>query len=79
VGGGAKVYDGTEAAAVVRQLAPRRVIPVQYVSGPTPKTCDQTSVEPFLKAMAGTPVKRVGRVLSLPAKLGNGLQIDVMR
>ena len=79
VGGGAKVYDGTEAAAVVRQLAPRRVIPVQYVSGPTPKSCDQTSVEPFLKAMAGTPVKRVGRVLSLPGKLGNGLQIDVMR
>jgi L-ascorbate metabolism protein UlaG (beta-lactamase superfamily) len=79
VGGGAKVYDGAEAAAVVRQLAPRRVIPVQYVSGPTPKTCDLSSVEPFLKAMAGTPVKRVGRVLSLPAKLGNGLQIDVMR
>ncbi len=79
VGGGAKVYDGAEAAAVVRQLAPRRVIPVQYVSGPTPKTCDQTSVEPFLKAMAGTPVKRVGRVLSLPGKLGNSLQIDVMR
>ena len=79
VGGGAKVYDGAEAAAVVRQLAPRRVIPVQYVSGPTPKTCDQTSVEPFLKAMAGTPVKRVGRVLSLPGKLANGLQIDVMR
>jgi len=79
VGGGAKVYDGAEAAAVVRQLAPRRVIPVQYVSGPTPKTCDQTSVEPFLKAMAGTPVKRVGRVLSLPGKLRNGLQIDVMR
>ncbi len=79
VGGGAKVYDGAEAAAVVRQLAPRRVIPVQYVSGPTPKSCDQTSVEPFLKAMAGTPVKRVGRVLSLPGKLGNGLQIDVMR
>lgn len=79
VGGGAKVYDGAEAAAVVRQLAPRRVIPVQYVSGPTPKSCDQTSVEPFLKAMAGTPVKRVGRVLSLPGKLGNSLQIDVMR
>ena len=79
VGGGAKVYDGQEAAAVVRQLAPRRVIPVQYVSGPTPKACDLTSLEPFLKAMAGTPVKRVGRTLSLPGKLGNGLQVDVLR
>jgi L-ascorbate metabolism protein UlaG (beta-lactamase superfamily) len=79
VGGGAKVYDGAEAAAVVRQLAPRRVIPVQYLSGPAPKACDLTSVEPFLKAMAGTPVKRVGRTLSLPSKLGNGLQVDVLR
>ena len=79
VGGGAKVYDGAEAAAVVRQLAPRRVIPVQYVSGRVPKACDLSSVEPFLKAMAGTPVKRGGRSLSLPAKLGNGLQIDVLR
>ena len=32
VGGGGKVYNGEEAAEVVRQLNPRRVIPVQYVS-----------------------------------------------
>jgi len=79
VGGGAKVYDGAEAAAVVRELAPKRVIPVQYVSGKTPVNCDQSSVEPFLEAMKGTSVKRVGRVLSLPGKLGEGTQIDVMR
>ena len=79
VGGGAKVYDGAEAAAVVRELAPKRVIPVQYVSGKTPSNCDQSSVEPFLEAMKGTSVKRVGRVLSLPGKLGEGTQIDVMR
>jgi L-ascorbate metabolism protein UlaG (beta-lactamase superfamily) len=79
VGGGAKVYDGAEAAAVVRELAPRRVIPVQYVSGKPPAQCDQGSVEPFLQAMAGTPVKRVGRVLSLPAKLSEGTQIELMR
>ncbi len=79
VGGGAKVYKGAEAAAVVRDLAPRRVIPVQYVSGKTPKGCDQSGVDPFLQAMGGTPVKRVGRVLSLPAKLSEGTQIEVMR
>jgi L-ascorbate metabolism protein UlaG (beta-lactamase superfamily) len=79
VGGGAKVYNGAEAAAVVRDLAPRRVIPVQYVSGKAPKGCDQGGVDPFLQAMAGTPVKRVGRVLSLPAKLSEGTQIEVMR
>lgn len=79
VGGGAKVYDGVEAAAVVRELAPKRVIPVQYVSGKTPANCDQSSVEPFLEAMKGTSVKRVGRVLSLPGQLGEGTQIDLMR
>ena len=79
VGGGAKVYTGAEAAEVVRELKPRRVIPVQYVSGKTPKDCDQTSVQPFLDAMAGTPVKRGGRTLSLPGKLGEGMAIEVMR
>jgi hypothetical protein len=29
--------------------------------------------------MSGIPVKRVGRVLSLPAKLSEGTQIEVMR
>jgi L-ascorbate metabolism protein UlaG (beta-lactamase superfamily) len=79
VGGGAKVYDGPEAAAVVKELAPRRVIPVQYVNGKPPKDCDQGSVEPFLKAMAGTPVKRAGSSISLPAKLSDGTQILVLR
>ena len=79
VGGGAKVYSGSEAAAVVRELAPRRVIPVQYVSGTTPKDCDQGSVQAFLQAMAGTPVQQVGRVLSLPGKLSEGTQVEVMR
>ena len=79
VGGGAKVYDGAEAAAVVRALEPRRVIPVQYVSGSPPNGCDQGSVEPFLEAMSGTPVQRVGRTVSFSAPLSDGPQIKVMR
>jgi L-ascorbate metabolism protein UlaG (beta-lactamase superfamily) len=79
VGGGAKVYDGAEAAAVVRELAPRRVIPVQYVSGKVPAGCDQGSVDPFLQAMAGTPVQRLGRTVSLPGKLSEATQITVLR
>ena len=79
VGGGAKVYDGAEAAAVVRELAPRRVIPVQYASGKTPPNCDLSSIEPFLQAMAGTPIHKAGRVLSLPGKLSEGSQIELMR
>jgi L-ascorbate metabolism protein UlaG (beta-lactamase superfamily) len=79
VGGGGKVYDGNEAAEVVRNLQPRLVIPVQYVSGKTPKDCDQSSVEPFLKAMAGTTVKRSGRQITLPDKLSDTTVIEVMR
>ena len=79
VGGGGKVYDGKEAAEVVRQLNPRRVIPVQYVSGDAPQGCDQGGVQPFLDAMGGTEVRRVGTTLSLPGTLGDNTVIDVMR
>ena len=79
VGGGAKVYDGREAAEIVRELQPRLVIPVQYVSGKPPKDCDQGGVQPFLDAMAGTPVQRRGSRISLPAKLSGGPVIEVMR
>lgn len=79
VGGGAKVYDGAEAAQVVKALNPRRVIPVQYVRGTAPNGCDQSGVQPFLDAMGGTEVRRVGATLSLPANLGDNTVIDVMR
>jgi Predicted Zn-dependent hydrolases of the beta-lactamase fold len=79
VGGGAKVYNGEEAAKVVRELNPRRVIPVQYVNGDAPSGCDQGGVDPFLEAMAGTEVRRVGPTLSLPSGLGDSTVIDVMR
>jgi L-ascorbate metabolism protein UlaG (beta-lactamase superfamily) len=79
VGGGAKVYDGREAAELVRELQPRVVIPVQYVSGTAPKDCDQGSVQPFLDAMAGTPVQRSGNRISLPGSLSTGPVIKVMR
>ncbi|MFM7547300.1 MAG: MBL fold metallo-hydrolase [Cyanobacteriota bacterium] len=79
VGGGAKVYGGSEAAEVVRELQPRRVIPVQYVSGKTPRDCDQGGVQPFLQAMAGTPVQRTGPSLTLPGQLSDATQILLMR
>ena len=79
VGGGAKVYDGAEAAAVMRELKPKRVIPVQYVSGTTPKQCDQSGIEPFLKAVGTTPVQRPGRIWNVPAGLSDATQIEVMR
>lgn len=79
VGGGAKVFNGGEAAEVVRELRPRVVIPVQYVSGAVPADCDQGSVEPFLQAMGGTPVQRPGRTVNLSTGLGEGPVITVLR
>ena len=79
VGGGGKVYSGEEAADVVRQLNPRRVIPVQYVNGEAPSGCDQVGVQPFLDAMSGTKVRKVGPTLSLPGSLNESTVIEVMR
>ena len=79
VGGGAKVYDGKEAAAVVRQLQARRVIPVQYRPGGPSASCDLSSAQPFLEAMAGTPQRRVGSSFSLVPPLGDGTVIELMR
>jgi L-ascorbate metabolism protein UlaG (beta-lactamase superfamily) len=78
VGGGAKVYSGSEAAQVVRELQPRRVIPVQY-GGKAAAGCDQGGVQPFLDAMAGTTVNRPGRSLSLTPPLGENTAIELLR
>ena len=79
VGGGGKVYNAEEAAKVVRELNPRRVIPVQYVNGEAPSGCDLSDVQPFLDAMSGTEVRKVGPNLNLPGTLGDTTVIDVMR
>ena len=79
VGGGSKIYTAEEAAAVVNQLNPKRVIPVQYVNGEAPKGCDQEGVQPFLDAMGGTAVRRVGRTQTLPGRLDDTTVITVMQ
>ena len=78
VGGGAKVYSGVEAAEVVRELQPRRVIPVQYGGRPS-SGCDQGGAQPFLDAMAGTKVNRPGRTFSLTPPLGDTMVIELVR
>jgi L-ascorbate metabolism protein UlaG (beta-lactamase superfamily) len=79
VGGGSKIYDADEAAAVVEQLNPKRVIPVQYVNGEAPEGCDQEGVQPFLDAMGGTAVRRVGQSQTLPGRLDGNTVITVMQ
>jgi L-ascorbate metabolism protein UlaG (beta-lactamase superfamily) len=79
VGGGAKVYSGAEAAAVVQQLRAVRVIPVQYrASGPT-ASCDLGSAASFLQALPGVPVRRVGGSVSLVPPLSGSTEILLMR
>ena len=79
VGGGSKIYDGKEAAAVVKQLNPKRVIPVQYVNGDAPANCDQEGVQPFLEAMGRSTVVNPGRSIDLPANLPDTTVITVLR
>ncbi len=78
VGGGSKVYDGVEAAELVKDLNPRRVIPVQYVRGIKPDNCDQSGIQPFLDAVPGVKVKKVGRKYFLPSKLSDQTIINLM-
>jgi L-ascorbate metabolism protein UlaG (beta-lactamase superfamily) len=80
VGGGAKVYTGAEAAAVVRELNPRRVIPVQFVrGGQPPADCDQGGLQPFLEALGNPSVRQAGASLSLTPPLPEGTVVEVMR
>lgn len=79
IGGGAKVYTGAEAAAVVRELNPRRVIPVQYLrSSKAPLNCDQGDSKPFLEALKGVSVNKPGGVLTLTPPLGDTTKIELM-
>jgi hypothetical protein len=73
------VYDGKEAAAVVRQLQARRVIPVQHRNGGPSASCDLSSAQPFLDAMAGAPVRRAGGSLTVVPPVGDGTVIELMR
>jgi L-ascorbate metabolism protein UlaG (beta-lactamase superfamily) len=79
VGGGAKVYTGAEAAAVVKDLQPRRVIPVQFRNASPSAGCDLGSIEPFLQAVAPAQVVRSGASLTLVPPLGDQTVIQVMR
>jgi L-ascorbate metabolism protein UlaG (beta-lactamase superfamily) len=81
VGGTEETYSPAEAKAAIALLQPRLVIPTHYRTGSAnPSACDLEPVDNFLKAMAGSPIKRVGQSLSLSAGslLGKGPVIYVM-
>ncbi|WP_269622260.1 MBL fold metallo-hydrolase [Prochlorococcus marinus] len=78
VGGGAKVYNAKEAAAVINELNPKIVIPVQYLRGKTLKNCDQSGIKPFLEATKGIEVRNVGKTYSVPRSLPQKTTIHLM-
>ena len=79
VGGGAKVYNGQEAAVVVKELKPTVIIPVQYVRGEKPSDCDQNGINPFLEAMEGVELKEVGNQFSLKKNMPLQTTIYIMK
>ena len=82
VGGGAKIYNGEEAANIVQILKPKIVIPVQYQLKEIQKrqNCDQEGVQPFLEAIAGKDylVKKVGIKYNPKKKFSKNTSIHLM-
>ncbi len=79
VGGGSKVFDGYEAAKIVRLLKPKRVIPVQYQKdSKILNQCDQTDVQPFLEALPDIEVKKVGKKMYVPENIVDQTIINLM-
>ena len=52
---------------------------MQYVDGEAPEGCDQGGVQPFLDAMGGAAVRRVGQSQTLPGRLDDTTVITVMQ
>ena len=80
VGGGAKVYNGKEAANVVEVLKPDIVIPVQYQRNNKDKisSCDQQGIEPFLEEIKNYKVRKVGKKYTLRKRTSRNQFIYLM-
>ncbi len=79
VGGGSKVYNAIEAAQVIKELNPKIVVPVQYLRGKAPKSCDLSGIQPFLDATQGIESKKVGKMFKVPSRLPEKTIINLMR
>ncbi len=78
VGGGSKVFNGKEAAEVVRSMGPKLVIPVQYIKDENLKNCDLTDINPFLDALKGVEVIKSPKTISVSKDLPDNLKIYVL-
>ena len=78
VGGGMKVYNSQEAAKVVADLKPKRVIPVQYLTKDSPEQCELLEVDPFIDLMKGSIVRKEGKTFTFSKNNSDDLIINVL-
>lgn len=82
VGGGPKAYNPEEAAAAVRTLNPKLVIPTHYrTQAADPEACDIVELDQFLALMQGVQISRLGgdTLTVSPSNLpANGMKIQVL-
>ena len=74
VGGGPKAYTPEEAAAAIKVLNPKIVVPMQYKTSAAKGECELGDVDKFLALMSGVSVRRASGAIdvtkaSLPASM----------
>ena len=74
VGGGRKAYTPEEAAAAIKVLNPKIVVPMQYKTSAAKGECELGDVDKFLSLMSGVSVRRASGAIdvtrsSLPATM----------
>ena len=74
VGGGPKAYNPEEAAAAIKVLNPKIVVPMQYKTSAAKGECELGDVNQFLALMSGVSVRRASGAIdvtkaSLPASM----------
>ena len=74
VGGGPKAYTPEEAAAAIKVLNPKIVVPMQYKTSAAKGECELGDVDKFLSLMSGVSVRRASGAIdvtrsSLPATM----------
>jgi L-ascorbate metabolism protein UlaG (beta-lactamase superfamily) len=65
VGGGDKGYTATEAVSVIKDLAPKIIVPTYYRTATSSKACDLAAVDEFLALMPNVKVNRGGSSMEL--------------
>jgi L-ascorbate metabolism protein UlaG (beta-lactamase superfamily) len=79
VGGGPKAYTPEEAAAAIKVLNPKVVIPMQYKTSAAKGECELGEVDKFLALMSGISVRKASEAIDLSkASLPSAMVIQVI-